>query len=91
MRFSLNFFHLNFYETCFINILVNNHIYIHNVFISVLFLLGIFIYLNFTAACHTKANAKNSKGIIGNTSIIGSKGAYASGKRAKVFEYVTIS
>ena len=38
-------------------------------------------YLNPTAACHTKANNKKKTGIIGNTSTIGLKATYASGKR----------
>ena len=33
------------------------------------------------AACHTKANNKKKTGIIGNTSTIGLKTTYASGKR----------
>jgi hypothetical protein len=33
------------------------------------------------AACHTKANNKKKTGIIGNTSTIGLKITYASGKR----------
>ena len=38
-------------------------------------------YLNPIAACHTKANNKKKTGIIGNTSTIGLKITYASGKR----------
>jgi len=38
-------------------------------------------YLNPTAACHTKANNKKKTGITGNTSTIGLKATYASGKR----------
>ncbi len=34
------------------------------------------------AACQTKANNKKNTGIIGNTSTIGLKAIYASGKRA---------
>ena len=34
------------------------------------------------AACHTNANNKKNTGIIGNTSTIGLKIIYASGKRA---------
>lgn len=33
------------------------------------------------AACHTKASNKKKTGIIGNTSTIGLKTTYASGKR----------
>ena len=33
------------------------------------------------AACHTKANNKKKTGITGNTSTIGLKATYASGKR----------
>jgi hypothetical protein len=33
------------------------------------------------AACHTNANNKKKTGIIGNTSTIGLKATYASGKR----------
>ena len=33
------------------------------------------------AACHTKANSKKKTGITGNTSTIGLKTTYASGKR----------
>ncbi len=40
-------------------------------------------YLKLTEACHTKAKAKNTTGIIGSTSTIGSNGAYASGNFAK--------
>ncbi len=39
------------------------------------------IYLNPTAACHTNANNKKNTGITGNTSTIGLKATYASGKR----------
>lgn len=39
------------------------------------------IYLNPIAACHTNANNKKKTGIIGNTSTIGLKIIYASGKR----------
>lgn len=42
----------------------------------------IFYYLKPTAACQTKAKAKNNTGITGKTSTIGSKGAYASGNFA---------
>ena len=38
-------------------------------------------YLNPIAACHTKANNKKKTGITGNTSTIGLKATYASGKR----------
>ena len=38
-------------------------------------------YLNPIAACHTKANNKKKTGMIGNTSTIGLKTTYASGKR----------
>jgi len=38
-------------------------------------------YLNPIAACHTNANNKKKTGIIGNTSTIGLKIIYASGKR----------
>ena len=38
-------------------------------------------YLNPIAACHTNANNKKKTGIIGNTSTIGLKTTYASGKR----------
>lgn len=38
-------------------------------------------YLNPIEACHTKANNKKNKGIIGSTSTIGLKTMYASGKR----------
>ena len=39
-------------------------------------------YLNPIAACQTNANNKKKTGTIGNTSIIGLKTMYASGKRA---------
>lgn len=39
-------------------------------------------YLKPMAACQTKANNKKNTGIIGNTSTIGLKAIYASGKRA---------
>lgn len=39
-------------------------------------------YLKLTDACQTKARSKKRTGIIGNTSTIGSKGAYASGNFA---------
>ena len=39
-------------------------------------------YLKLTDACQTKAKSKKSTGIIGKTSTIGSKGAYASGNFA---------
>ena len=38
-------------------------------------------YLNPIEACHTNANNKKNTGIIGNTSTIGLKTMYASGKR----------
>ena len=38
-------------------------------------------YLNPIEACHTKASNKKKTGIIGNTSTIGLKTMYASGKR----------
>ena len=38
-------------------------------------------YRNPIAACHTKASNKKKTGIIGNTSTIGLKTIYASGKR----------
>ena len=38
-------------------------------------------YLNPIAACHTNANSKKKTGITGNTSTIGLKITYASGKR----------
>ena len=38
-------------------------------------------YLNPIAACHTNANNKKKTGITGNTSTIGLKTTYASGKR----------
>ena len=38
-------------------------------------------YLNPIAACHTNANNKKKTGTIGNTSTIGLKITYASGKR----------
>ena len=38
-------------------------------------------YLNPTAACHTNANNKKKTGMTGNTSTIGLKTTYASGKR----------
>ena len=41
-------------------------------------------YLKLTEACHAKAKRKNKIGIIGNTSTIGSKGAYASGRRPRI-------
>ena len=43
---------------------------------------SLFCYLKLTDACQTKARSKKSTGIIGNTSTIGSKGAYASGNFA---------
>ena len=39
------------------------------------------IYLNPIAACHTNANNKKKRGMTGNTSTIGLKITYASGKR----------
>ena len=45
------------------------------------FRLKLKIYLNPTAACQTKANNRKNTGIMGNTSIIGLKTTYASGKR----------
>ena len=49
-------------------------------------------YLKLTDACQTKARSKKSTGIIGNTSTIGSKGAYASGNFAskKAINYKSI-
>ena len=38
-------------------------------------------YLKATEACQTNAKSKKRTGIIGSTSTMGSKGAYASGKR----------
>jgi len=38
-------------------------------------------YLNPIAACHTNASNKKKTGITGNTSTIGLKTTYASGKR----------
>jgi|APCry1669188879_1035177.scaffolds.fasta_scaffold351244_1 hypothetical protein len=40
-------------------------------------------YLKLTEACQAKAKRKNKRGIIGNTSTIGSNGAYASGSRPR--------
>ncbi len=42
----------------------------------------VFFYLKLTAACQTKAKRINSTGITGIKSIIGAKGAYASGSFA---------
>ena len=49
-------------------------------------------YLKLTEACQTKARSKKSTGMIGNTSTIGSKGAYASGNFAskKAINYKSI-
>jgi hypothetical protein len=49
-------------------------------------------YLKLTDACQTKARSKKSTGMIGNTSTIGSKGAYASGNFAskKAINYKSI-
>ena len=40
------------------------------------------VYLKLTDACQTKARSKKKTGMIGKTSTIGSKGAYASGNFA---------
>ena len=57
-----------------------------------MFQLEISNYLNPTAACQTKANNKKKTGIIGNTSTIGLKATYASGKRdnnkVSIIEYI---
>lgn len=49
-------------------------------------------YLKPIAACQTKANNRKKTGIIGNTSTIGLKAIYASGKRANtkvsIIEYI---
>ena len=44
-------------------------------------MIKIYSYLKPIAACHTKASNKKKTGITGNTSTIGLKIIYASGKR----------
>ena len=44
----------------------------------------IWLYRKLTDACQTKANNKKKTGITGNTSTMGSNGAYASGNFASI-------